>query len=143
MDQTGSARSYPTSTTARCGEERKAQGPEIESNGVGEGSLSRSRLADFLEACQAGRSLGRGSLNWLRLVQLVQAYTALGPPCLPTCSTGVHGDPKVQHLCAQLTCAQLTCAPSTVHTTTLTRHWRWSGPRKRAAFAPRCGLRHR
>eukprot|EP00955_Chlamydomonas_euryale_P012495 134510-Chlamydomonas_euryale.AAC.1 len=28
MDQTGSARSYPTSTTARCGEERKAQGPE-------------------------------------------------------------------------------------------------------------------
>eukprot|EP00955_Chlamydomonas_euryale_P077257 362899-Chlamydomonas_euryale.AAC.2 len=28
MDQTGSAGSYPTSTTARCGKERKAQGPE-------------------------------------------------------------------------------------------------------------------
>eukprot|EP00955_Chlamydomonas_euryale_P098447 365145-Chlamydomonas_euryale.AAC.26 len=28
MDQTGSARSYPTSTIARCGKERKAQGPE-------------------------------------------------------------------------------------------------------------------
>eukprot|EP00955_Chlamydomonas_euryale_P091537 364631-Chlamydomonas_euryale.AAC.20 len=28
MDQTGSARSYPTSTTARCRRERKAQGPE-------------------------------------------------------------------------------------------------------------------
>eukprot|EP00955_Chlamydomonas_euryale_P042822 352422-Chlamydomonas_euryale.AAC.6 len=28
MDQTGSARSYPTSTTARCGKERKAQRPE-------------------------------------------------------------------------------------------------------------------
>eukprot|EP00955_Chlamydomonas_euryale_P111867 366095-Chlamydomonas_euryale.AAC.12 len=30
MDQTGSARSYPTSTTARCGKERKAQRPEKE-----------------------------------------------------------------------------------------------------------------
>eukprot|EP00955_Chlamydomonas_euryale_P088642 364398-Chlamydomonas_euryale.AAC.18 len=30
MDQTGSARSYPTSTTARCGKERKARGPEKE-----------------------------------------------------------------------------------------------------------------
>eukprot|EP00955_Chlamydomonas_euryale_P080734 363464-Chlamydomonas_euryale.AAC.6 len=28
MDQTGSARSYPTSTTARCRRDRKAQGPE-------------------------------------------------------------------------------------------------------------------
>eukprot|EP00955_Chlamydomonas_euryale_P041574 352032-Chlamydomonas_euryale.AAC.3 len=28
MDQTGSARSYPTSTTAWCGKERKAQRPE-------------------------------------------------------------------------------------------------------------------
>eukprot|EP00955_Chlamydomonas_euryale_P088515 364387-Chlamydomonas_euryale.AAC.9 len=28
MDQTGSARSYPSSTTARCRRERKAQGPE-------------------------------------------------------------------------------------------------------------------
>eukprot|EP00955_Chlamydomonas_euryale_P083518 363866-Chlamydomonas_euryale.AAC.4 len=28
MDQTALARSYPTSTTARCGKERKAQGPE-------------------------------------------------------------------------------------------------------------------
>eukprot|EP00955_Chlamydomonas_euryale_P035521 350149-Chlamydomonas_euryale.AAC.12 len=28
MDQTGSARSHPTSTAARCGKERKAQRPE-------------------------------------------------------------------------------------------------------------------
>eukprot|EP00955_Chlamydomonas_euryale_P116758 366437-Chlamydomonas_euryale.AAC.4 len=28
MDQTGSPRSYPTSTTARCRKDRKAQGPE-------------------------------------------------------------------------------------------------------------------
>eukprot|EP00955_Chlamydomonas_euryale_P000470 5412-Chlamydomonas_euryale.AAC.1 len=28
MDQTGSARSYPTSTTVRCRRERKGQGPE-------------------------------------------------------------------------------------------------------------------
>eukprot|EP00955_Chlamydomonas_euryale_P060022 357581-Chlamydomonas_euryale.AAC.1 len=28
MDQTGSTRSYPTTTTARCGKDRKAQGPE-------------------------------------------------------------------------------------------------------------------
>eukprot|EP00955_Chlamydomonas_euryale_P099849 365247-Chlamydomonas_euryale.AAC.16 len=30
MDQTGAASSYPTSTTARCIRERKAQGPEKE-----------------------------------------------------------------------------------------------------------------
>eukprot|EP00955_Chlamydomonas_euryale_P061011 357884-Chlamydomonas_euryale.AAC.1 len=28
MDQTGSARSYPASTTARCRKDKKAQGPE-------------------------------------------------------------------------------------------------------------------
>eukprot|EP00955_Chlamydomonas_euryale_P000294 3492-Chlamydomonas_euryale.AAC.1 len=30
MDQTGITRSYPTSTTARCGKDRKAQGPEMD-----------------------------------------------------------------------------------------------------------------
>eukprot|EP00955_Chlamydomonas_euryale_P039766 351497-Chlamydomonas_euryale.AAC.1 len=33
---TGSARSYPTSTTATCGKERKAQGPETDLRVLGE-----------------------------------------------------------------------------------------------------------